>query len=85
MLKLVFNVESTKESMSILLLLDLIFHMWEMVLVEWENCNISNKTRDVPTHLPIPIEKSMFGCFSNLRKIIGEVGSRFSHKDNHYP
>jgi hypothetical protein len=35
-----FNVESTKECMNILLLLDLVFHMWETVLVEWENCTI---------------------------------------------
>jgi hypothetical protein len=48
--------------MSILLLLDPIFHMWEMILVERENSNILDKTKDVPTHLPTPIEKSMFGC-----------------------
>ncbi len=53
--------------MSIVLLLDPVFHMWEMVLVEWENCNIFNKTRDVPTHLLMPIEKSTFGYFSNLK------------------
>jgi hypothetical protein len=53
--------------MSIFLLLDPVFHMWEMVLVEWENCNILDKTRDVLIHPPTTIEKSTFGCLSNLK------------------
>jgi hypothetical protein len=63
-----FNVESTKECMSILLLLCPIFHMWEIVLVEWENCNILDKIGDVPTHLLTLIRKSEFGCLSNLKE-----------------
>ncbi len=44
------------------------FHMWEMVFVEWENYNILDKIRDVPTCLLAPIEKSTFGYFSNLKE-----------------
>jgi hypothetical protein len=63
-----FNVKFTKECMSILFLSDPIFHLWEMILVEWEDCNILDKTRDVPTCLPMPIEKSTFGYLSNLKE-----------------
>jgi hypothetical protein len=54
--------------MNILLLLDLIFHLWEMVFVEWENCNILDKTRDVSTRFSASIEKSTFGYLANLKK-----------------
>jgi hypothetical protein len=39
-----------------------------MVLGQWENCNILDKTGDVLTHLPTPIEKSVFGYLSNLKE-----------------
>jgi hypothetical protein len=74
-----FNVESTKDCMSIFLFSNLAFHMWEMVFVEWENCNILYKTRDVSTCLLAPTEKSACAYLSNLkREEIGKVGSRFS-------
>ncbi len=63
-----FNVESTKECMSTLLLLDSIFHLWEIILIEWENCNILDKTGGVLIHPPMLIRKSAFGCLSNLKK-----------------
>jgi hypothetical protein len=63
-----FNVESTKECMSILLFLDLVFHMWEMVLVEWENYNILDRSRNVLIRLPRLIKKSMFGYLSNIKE-----------------
>jgi hypothetical protein len=44
----------------------------EMVLVEWDNCNIVDETRDVPTCLLTLIEKLVFGCFSNLKEKILE-------------
>jgi hypothetical protein len=50
-----FNIESTKECMSILFLLNLVFHMWEMVIVEWENCNILDSNGKVLTLPPTPI------------------------------
>jgi hypothetical protein len=67
MLKLVFKVKSTKECMNIFLLLDPVFHMLGMVLVEWENCNILDQTKDVLTHPPTLIEKSTFGFLSDLK------------------
>ncbi len=57
MLKPMFNVESIKECMSIHLLSYSIFHMWEMVFVEWENYNILDKIKDVSTRLPMSIKK----------------------------
>jgi hypothetical protein len=63
-----FNFESTKECMNIFLLLDPIFHMWEIGFAEWDNCNILDKTRDVLTCLLAPLEKSAFGCLSNLKE-----------------
>jgi hypothetical protein len=42
--------------------------MWEMVFDEWENCNILDKTRDLPTCLLAAIEKLTFGCFLNLKE-----------------
>jgi hypothetical protein len=67
--------------MSILLLLSLIFHMWETVLVEWENYNILDKIGDVPTGWKIRV----WLPFEFERKTTREVGSRSSHEDNHYP
>jgi len=63
-----FNVESTKECMSIFLLSDPVFRMWEMGFVEWENCNILDKSGDVSICLLAPIEKSAFGYLSNLKE-----------------
>jgi hypothetical protein len=45
-----------------------IFHMWETVLIEWENCNILDKIGDVPIHPPAPIGNLAFGCLSNLKE-----------------
>ncbi len=85
-LKPMFNIKYTKECMSILVLLSPIFHMWEMVLVEWENCNILDKTRNVSTHPPMLIGKSTFSWLPNLKKkTTREFGSRSFHEDNHYP
>jgi hypothetical protein len=61
-------VEFIKECMSIFLFSDLIFHMWEMGFVEWENYNILDKTWDVLTRPPMSIEKSTFGYLSNLKE-----------------
>jgi hypothetical protein len=74
-----FNVESTKEFMSIFLLSDPVFHLWEISFVEWDNCYVLDKARDVSTCFLALIEKSAFGYFSNLKKKkFGKVGSRFS-------
>jgi hypothetical protein len=54
--------------MNILLSSKIAFHLWEIVLVEWERCNISNGFGDVPTKLPKLIEKSAFGCLANLKE-----------------
>ncbi len=50
--------------MSIFLLSDPIFHLW----VKWENCNILDKTGNVPTCPQMPIGKSTFGCLLNLKE-----------------
>ncbi len=68
MLKHVFNVKSTKECTSIFLLSNPVFHLWEVVIGEWENCNILDKTRHVLTCPPMPIKNSIFGCMSNLKE-----------------
>jgi hypothetical protein len=44
--------------MSILLLLDIVFQLWENVSLKWERCNILDGSGDVPTHPPKPIGKS---------------------------
>jgi hypothetical protein len=54
--------------MSIIFFLDPIFHLWEMVLVEWENFNILDKIGDVPTHLLASIRKLVFGYLPNLKE-----------------
>jgi hypothetical protein len=63
-----FNVKSTKECMSILLISNLISHLWEMILVEWDNCNNLDKIKDVLTCPPLLIKTSMFGYLSYLKK-----------------
>jgi hypothetical protein len=67
-LKLVLNVESTKECMNILLFSDTIFHLWENILVQLKRCNILDGTGDVPIESPKPIGKLAFGCFANLKE-----------------
>ncbi len=54
--------------MSILLSSDIIFHLSETILMEWERCNILDGSSDVPTKLPKPIGKSTFGCLANLKE-----------------
>jgi hypothetical protein len=54
--------------MSILFLSNLVFHMWEMVLVEWENCNILDSNGEVLTFPPTPIGKLMVACLSNMKE-----------------
>ncbi len=54
--------------MNILLFLDLVFHLWEMVLGEWENCNILDNIGDVRTCHSMSIKKSTFGCLGNLKE-----------------
>lgn len=67
MLKPMFKVKSTKECMTIFLLSDPVFHMWEMGFVEWDNCYVLDNTRYVSTCLLAPIEKSTFVYLSNLK------------------
>jgi hypothetical protein len=68
-LKPMLNVESTKECMWLLLLINAMFHLWQNVLLEWERCNILDGSRDVPTHPPKLIGKSTFDCMAHLNKI----------------
>jgi hypothetical protein len=63
-----FNIESTKECMSILFLSNLVFHMWEMVFVEWENHNILDSNGEVLKFPPTPIGKLTFACLSNMKE-----------------
>jgi hypothetical protein len=53
-------MEFTKECMSILLLFDIIFQLWENVFFERGRCNILNWSGDIPTGPSKPIEKSTF-------------------------
>jgi hypothetical protein len=54
--------------MNILLLTDVVFQLWQNVLLEWERSNILDGSGDVPTRLPKPIGKSIFGCLVNLKE-----------------
>jgi len=64
----VFNIKSTKECMSILIISNPIFHLCEMVFIKWENCNILDKNRDVLIHLLVSIKKSTFSYLSNWKE-----------------
>jgi hypothetical protein len=66
-IKIVLNVESTKECMNIFLLTDEIFQLWQNVFLEWYRCNILNGSQDVPTRLPKPIGKFDFDYLANLK------------------
>ncbi len=55
--------------MNIFLSLDMVFHLLETILVEWERCNILNGTGDVFAKLPKPIGRLAFGCFANMKEI----------------
>jgi hypothetical protein len=61
-------MESTKECMNILMLIDVVFQLCQNVLLEWERCNILDGFRDVPTRLPKSIRKFAFGCLINLKE-----------------
>jgi hypothetical protein len=67
-LKSVLNVESTKQCMNILLLIDVMFQLCQNVLLEWERCNILDGFGDIPTHPPKPIGKLAFSYLANLKE-----------------
>jgi hypothetical protein len=54
--------------MNILLSSDIVFHLWEIVLVEWERCNILDGSGDVPAKLPKLIGKLTLCCLANLKE-----------------
>jgi hypothetical protein len=55
--------------MNILLLIDVVFHLWQNVLVEWERCNIFDEFGNVLACPPKLINKSTLGCLVNLKEI----------------
>ncbi len=57
-----------KECINILLSFDSIFHLWNIVLVEWERFNILDGSSDVLAKLQKLIGKLAFGCFANLKE-----------------
>jgi hypothetical protein len=59
-LKYVLNMESTKECMNILLLMNVVFQLWQNVLLEWERCTILDGFGDVLACPPKLIGKSTF-------------------------
>jgi hypothetical protein len=61
-------MESMKECMNILLLIDAMFQLWQNVLIEWERCNILDGFGDILICPPKPIGKSAFGCLANLKQ-----------------
>jgi hypothetical protein len=58
-----------KECMNIVLLTNAVFELWQSVLLEWERCNILDRSGDIPTCLPKAIGKSSFDCLENLKEI----------------
>ncbi len=67
-LKPMLITESTKECMNILLLINVVFQLWQNVLLEWDRCNILDGSRSVPTCLPKLIHKSAFGYLANIKE-----------------
>jgi hypothetical protein len=61
-------MESIKECMSILLSSNIVFQLWESVLLRWERCNILDGSGDIPARPPKPIGKLAFGCLANLKE-----------------
>jgi hypothetical protein len=60
-MKLVFNVNFTKKMHKhFIFLLDPIFNLWEIILLEWERCNISDDSGEVPVCPPKLIKESTF-------------------------
>jgi hypothetical protein len=75
-------MESTKECMNILLLMNAVFQLWQNVLLEWEKCNILDGFGDVPTRMPKPIGKFAFNCLANLKEIqLDKLVKRFIAKN----
>jgi hypothetical protein len=62
-------MESMKECMNILLLIDVVFQLWQNVLLECERCNILNGSQDVTNRSPKLICKFAFGYLENLKEI----------------
>ncbi len=85
MLKPVFNVESTKECMSILLLSNWIFQLWKTILVEWENCNIGRKWRCVDSSSSVGWKINVWLPFEHERKATKKASSKSFGKNHHYP
>jgi len=56
------------EYINILLFSYMVFHLWEIILVEWGRCNILDGSNDVPAKLPKPIRKLAFGCLANMKE-----------------
>jgi hypothetical protein len=46
----------------------MVFHLYEIVLVEWKSCNILDGFGDVLAKAPKLIGKLTFGCFANMKK-----------------
>jgi hypothetical protein len=59
--KHVLNVESTKECMNILLLINVVFQPWQSVFLEWERYTILDGSGDGPTCPPKLIGIFFFG------------------------
>jgi hypothetical protein len=64
--KPILNVESTKECMNILLLIDAIFQLWQNIFLEWERCNILDGSGNMLACLSKLIGKHVFDCLVNL-------------------
>jgi hypothetical protein len=65
--KPILNVEPTNECMNILLLPNVVFQLWQNVLLEWEGCNILDGFGHVLTCPPKSIRKSTFSCLTSLK------------------
>lgn len=65
-LKLVLNMDSIKECMSIFLTFNLVFTLWEIIFLEWERCNMLDESGEIPTLPPKSIRKFVFGCLTNM-------------------
>jgi hypothetical protein len=61
-------MKSIKECLNILLLLNETYALWEKVLFKWENANLLDKPRKLPTMKVAPIGKLAFNCLVGLCK-----------------
>ncbi len=77
-----FNMDSAKECTNILLVLNPVFNLWEMILIEWERCNILNCNGEVL----LILQKQFINIFLPLEpqgKVAQKANEKTNFQNNH--